>query len=787
MLILYTKKHVIIDHDILYLPKRDTNMFEKISEFFKKQFKNALHAVTKSLHTFLPLLLAVLFIETLLFTVFLAYENNMRLETEAVEETYDYHLTISGLSNIEKTTLKKYAARSENAEGHYMIKEVKNGVLYIKLLVDNKRGISPFEPDTLKSNYEDMIKEVPIENLESRISLSPLYLLEDEIASLAFSRFLTLLAISLLLIVLLVSFYSIHLNNEKFTYGIYAAFGGKASRLVLSAGCELSICALFTLLPSYFISALLCYALYSSRGVSYDFSFFALWDWIIIFLITLPILFITAAISINRVSLSEPMRLIEAQDNTNLVVSPSSSFNLIKKRFPLGYELFSAWRFRKHYFSMIFTTALLSMAFVLGYFSSATYAQDMNIRHRTGYDFSVQFFNTDVLPDSYPQYFSSLAGISAAHKGLSETDASPLAHLLFVKGNNVSSGAGLAVDEKNSSFYTGNINYIATTGNDDIAYLKETYTISGSPDRLYEDSHNILIGSSYRNKTTFRFEVGDTITIGKIALDDEGGFIRKPDAPPPSDNISGRELWMQQLATYEYALTTFTVVGIIEDYPSAQEGVPIVFTKDVYEEFAEQSIKANTLYITADKSATLKHLVELEESLNATAERLNPDNFLVRTSDTVFDNKMEQLFCLDGMLAILSVSILAFIPLHWFYAQALFFRRRRDEFYALHSISASLGRIRSIFTADFALMLPIGALAAAFSFGLSRFMTWIFSYILPNFFQSGSAVVETLTLPSWLYPSCLILTFLSCLFSALFPYLSYRRQYLKSFKAEELE
>ncbi len=763
-------------------------MFEKTGEFLKRQFTNAFHTVTKSLSSFLPLLLSILLIESVLFTVFLAFDNNIRTQTESVEETYDYHLTASGLSNVEMATLYRYAARSETAEGHYVIKSEENGVLYIKLLTGNKNDLPLFTDDSLEANYRGMLSEITFD-LEPHVSLSPLYLLEDDVASLAFSRNITLLLLSVFLIILFTSFYSIHLNNEKFTYGIYAAFGGKTARLVLNASCELFVCSAFALLPAYYVSAFLCRAMYARGGTSFDFAVFKLGGWLAILLIMIPIIVVSVAFSVKRISFSEPMCLIDAQDNSNLVRSPSGSFNLLKRSFPFGYELLSAWRFRKHYISLALTTALLCVAFVLGFFSSATYAKDADIRHRTGYDFSVQlnFTNTSVLPDSIAQKFAKINGVATAHKEYSTADASLLAHLLFIDAKDVLSGAGLALDEQNAVYYAGNVNYISTTGQDTVDLLKETYTINGDPDALYESDRNILIGSTFRNQNAFRFEVGDTVSLGVMKTDEDGNLVRREGSTITNEELSGRELWMQQYQSFEYELESFTVVGIIEDYPSASEGIPIVFTQDTFERYSETKVTANTLHITAEESLSLKQLIALEKTLNSEAKSLAPKSFLVMTSADAFSGKMEQLFSYRELICVLSLFLLVFIPLHWFYSQGLFFKRRREEFYALHSISAPLGRIRAMFVCDCILMFPIGLFSAGLSLGLSLLAQWLFSFVLPNFFQTDGLVVAEVSLPSWIYILCIALTFLSCVFSAIAPYASYRKEYWKSFKAEELE
>ena len=227
---------------------------------------------------------------------------------------------------------------------------------------------------------------------------------------------------------------------------------------------------------------------------------------------------------------------------------------------------------------------------------------------------------------------------------------------------------------------------------------------------------------------------------------------------------------------------------MIEDYPSAAEGVPLIFADETYESVTHKKISANTLYIKADETLTLDEFIALETRLNTEAHRhSNDNNYLVTTLPTYFDGKMQEHFCYEDLIRALICIVLCFVPINWFYSQWLFFKRRSEEFYSLHSISASLERIRSIFLCDCILMLPIGLLSALISLGFSMLAQWIFSYVLPNVFQMGGIVAFTVEIPAWVYLMCMLLSFISCVLSAFFPYLSYRRRYWKGFIADTLE
>lgn len=759
-------------------------MFEKIAEFFKKQFKNAFHAVSKSFSSFIALFLSVLLIECIFFTVFLAFDQNMDMRKDAAESTYDHHVVLSGIDNVQLSQLYRYAARSESSFGHYIIQKETEGAVYIKLLTGNKDTLF-FEDDSLETNYKAMCDEVGFD-VSRYASFTPLYTLGDDLSSLTRTRNAVLLVLGIILSLILLSFYTIHINNEKYVYGLYAAFGGKNSRLCLNAWSELWVCALISLLPAYIISETACFFMYRAHNVDFSVSILNIPLWLTVLFWVLLIALFAVVFSISRISFAEPMRLIEAQNNTNLIVSPRSSFDFLRVKFPFGYEWVSALRFRRHYLTLACTSALLCACFVAGCFTSLLYTNNKEIKSTTEHDLSVRFFNATVLPDSYATYFSSITGVSSAHVKYASLKAGDLAHLLYVPGSAVTNGSSLAMDPSFGTYFTGDLNYIAASGLDTVRYLSETYTVRGSADTLLDSPDNILIGSSFQNQSAFSFAVGDMIEIAVPKTDEDGELIYKDKDDPFVSNVSGKELWREQHEKISYEKRTFRIVGIIDDYPSAKEGIPIVFHYKTYEELTDQAVKADTLYIKAQKDLTLDDFVKLQALLNRKAESLNPGQYLVETPSSFFENKMQELSAYNELILFICGVFLLFVPMNWFYSQHFFFKRRFDEFYALHSISASLSRIRSIFLCDAVLMLPIGILSGGLAFGLSKLAEWIFSYVLPNFFATDNAIAQHPALPSYVYILCIGLSFISCILSALFPYLSYRKLHKKAYLAETL-
>ena len=177
-------------------------MLEKAHDYFSKLFKTAYHSILKSFRAFFPLFIAILLIESILFSVFLSFQNNISLRSEKIAKEYPHHIVVSGL-NEEEMLLLRNDDRTVSLNDHCFdvtktIKYESNAydptyTVYIKILTGNKNyGIYKwFIDDSLEANYEAMryryrdvfeTKDGPNERLS--ILVTPLYTQEADITSL---------------------------------------------------------------------------------------------------------------------------------------------------------------------------------------------------------------------------------------------------------------------------------------------------------------------------------------------------------------------------------------------------------------------------------------------------------------------------------------------------------------------------------------------------------------------------------------------------------------------------
>lgn len=777
-------------------------MLEKAQDYFSKLFKTAYHSILKSFRAFLPLFIAILLIESILFSVLLSFQNNIFLRSEKIAKEYSHHIVVSGLNEEEMLLLRNDPRTvSLNDQCFDVTKTIKyesnaydpTYTVYIKILTGNKNyGIYKwFIDDSLEANYEAMryryrdvfeTKDGPNERLS--VLVTPLYTEEADANQLKLLCAFVMLIASVLSAMIFYSLYCVYLNDKKFALGIYAAFGATRRELRIQAMAELIIAALFTILPSYYIASLLCKLVYQTGNSSFHAPIISLKNWIFILLWVAVVLYFSLLLAMRTATKTEPMRLLSAEENTNPVSPAKRSFSLIGKHFPLSYELLSILRFRRHHLMLAFFSAFLSLLFVLGSYFSAVYTGSASIRERTSPHFTLRFSNVSMLTEEYTSIFKQLDAIETAYTHPDSASAEEYATFLMVSEGNVSYKSNLVHDKENGSYYTGNV--CLYSGAFDIAdYFSSVYTVSGEPSAFSSDPQSILIGNSIDNKDAFAFEVGDTVTLAVAQTDEKGEVIYLEESATKISNMTGRSFWKAAYENFAFHYYTFTVVGIIEDYPSGKDGTPIVMHPEAYENITGQPPVIDQMEIRLKESAPTKSFLETESALRGIAARLG--NCTVNSEKSFFENAVTSMYCYGPLLRAISAIFLLFLPLTWLYSQALFFKKREKEFHILSAISAPIAKIRALYLCNLLIVIPIAIFSLFLSFSASQILRFLFERYLPSVLGISDAIINTVSLPLFPYLAGFAVTLPSCFISLLLPYFRYKKRYLNESTANEFQ
>lgn len=789
-------------------------MIEKFKIHVIGNFKAALARVRLSFTAFLPFLFALLLVQGVLSTTLLFYHNNFNNEKALIEEEYDFHLQISGLSEYQMLKLEQIlfpvTTNSAIAERVRVIKHdpdpsvAGNEVYdsYYRLLTGNKeRGFLDFAPDTLRSNYEDFFSKTAATIYKepgsvAEITRSPLYELQARETAVKIEAAIVCLLLGGISVLILWALSSMRINQFRFTYGMYAAFGATTRKLQGIAFFELLVCQLITLLPASLLAYLLSSSIYAAGGQRFAFYLPAfLWA----ALLTLAVTLISVCPSMRRLASKQPAQLLQAEDHSNLVSPPRRSILLTKKRFPRHYEGITAFRMRKYHIRLALTSAILCTAFIAGLYTVSVYNQERKIGALTTPDFTFTFHEQTYIGEDVADKFRATENVAKVHKSYSSRSASSLKTHLLMTAENAGSASFVTYPFDSSYKVTSDVQYMCAMDEDLPAMLSETYTVEGDPTEILDDPYAVVIGAGYRNRDVLDVKVGDTVYVAVIkppseddillpGLDENGNPI-ETEAPETNDPLqdfdallhamAGKDaLLAEQIRTMEFEYRPMRVAAVVYQYPSATNGIPLVMNTTAYESLTGDTATSNTLYVTAKDGLSGNELSVLEGTMRHYTYLF--DNTDCVAHGTHFKETITEMSHYDELFTVFAWFAVLFVPIIWFYSHILFYRKRKRELAILQTLGADMKAIKRLHLTSLAVMVPI----TLFSLLLSTCTTYLFyvfsTYTMPLLFSQGSAVVSVFSMNPFPYAVSFLLTFISCLTSAYTPYLLYRREMKKS-------
>ena len=237
----------------------------------------------------------------------------------------------------------------------------------------------------------------------------------------------------------------------------------------------------------------------------------------------------------------------------------SKSFNLLGKKFPLQYELYSIWRFRKYNIQLLTTAIIFCALFICGLYLANIYTTDLDYP-RAQYQMELDLENTYVSYDSalskdlnelnesflkeygddFDEDFKALSGIETTGNATPTdgdldvgqspvTEAKYINSFMLVNKKDVKAFAsGFFVYRTKDAYspYQGEGSYKVTNdvlykavdpdNYQDLFDFLSQYTIEGDVKKILEsnkDVQYVIVGDSKSNIKTYKFDVGDKIAV----------------------------------------------------------------------------------------------------------------------------------------------------------------------------------------------------------------------------------------------------------------------------------
>lgn len=753
-------------------------MFEDITDIVKRRFISAFHTVVHSFTEFLPFCFTMLAIIFAMLTASFFITQGYETEKADIEAAYDYHVSVKGLNQSQMISIRDdvrtvfwndISYRTVTVETYTYGASTSYDV-YLRLLTGNKdygfRNL--YTEDTLKSNLESFLNRYhntiyPDGEDQSGVTVatSPLYDLESHESEAKLMRIKVLLLITVVAILLLIGIYGIRVNNQKFLYGIYSTFGADRKRLCTTSTYEILICSGFAFIPALICSILFCRHAFAETSTGFSFSFSAM-------LLTIPFLFIVVLLGtyfpLKALSMREPMSMIAADDNSNLVSSPKKSVNMLHINSSLKYESLTLLRFRNRTFKLLAMSAIFCAMFISGLHLADVYTMNTAIDKQTSAAFTVKFESE--IPETAIEDFEAISGVREVHRDYRSCRADLLASHILVDKSDTKLLSGLVSDKNNRNSKADNgCTYIPAVSEDTLDLFNAFYTIEGDLSKVLDNTYIVAIGASKDNRNVYKFEVGDTI---RIAI------------PTVTQNIdgylTGLALLKRQLALFEFEYITVTIGAIIYDYPSALYGTPVVMSADLYDSITGGwgNTTQNALMVFLNDHLTAESVDTIEFALRDVAEAYQDAS--VTPTGAYHDSLMEESKQYDELFTVLSICVLIFVPTIWFFSQILFYNRRGSEFDILQSIAATDKSIFKLHASDSMLLGVMAILSLPFAALCTYLINGFFTFVLPTYIKFGTEIVANPEIQPWTYLLCMALTLLCSILSSLIPFMLYRKK-----------
>lgn len=621
--------------------------------------------------------------------------------------------------------------------------------------------------------------------------------------------------------------HTIMTNHYKFTYGIYLSFGANFIRLFRTAIWEMIWAALFTWLPAVVVANLLCWAIFSQTGLAYHVNIPSL---IVTLFISLFTVGISVFASLKMVSRKPPVKLLIADDNSNLIHSPRRSKQLFGMTFPkdLGWLFFG--RFWKYTLRLLAMTLSFAMIFVAGITLADCYDR-MLTRPQPLYQ-----VNFDI-PDAWIEYDPSqdkddsdtpstneegseppsseeeLLGtteseLNTTDEEAEEETAPPIdyasmgytdeiakvfaefphmgviykesyyparsirSHVLLSE-KRVSLGAGgISVSDKRTADKNRammNVNYQAMDEEVIKAFEFLDYGIEGDLSSVLTEKNTIAVTDGFLGATQFKWKVGDSIRIGLPTAETLKKILsEEADMMFVTDQTQLLRFYYNAGA-YEYH--TFTIGAIISDFPT-DENWSIFFSPAAYETITGYPPIYESLEVYAKKGATEAEEKELYEHLRK-AEFLYT-NMSVLDLNTRDARQIEENKNYSGIFTMFASVLLAISPMIWVFSQILFYYKRRQEFDLYLSIGSTMNAIRKLMLQDALRYASISAglfllIAPPVSLLVHRVIGYITAFI-------GGDMLAAFKLPWIAYLIGALISALCGFISTMIPWFTYQKQ-----------
>ncbi|MDD6800348.1 MAG: FtsX-like permease family protein, partial [Firmicutes bacterium] len=714
---------------------------------------------------------AVFAVQMLFGLITVSTDTNNASERSFTSDEYDYHLVLTNLNSDQYSYMMSNDYRAVRSDAEFEIirtvRHTANGTGYYDMYFLFSGATPDDDFSTFKNRYFRTLNS--IENDKFGYYLSPLLDYGSVKLRSDVSYNLLMLLLSAVSVALLTVLYSIRINHFKYEYGIYMTFGADFRKLFGTAFWEMATVSAVTFLPAVAASYVVCAAVYGSVGINVTVNLLSVLKLIPISMITASLSVLLPMLSVSR---RPPVNNIIAEDNSNLVISPRRSFEMLNRKFR-AYEMFSLWRFRKYCVGLLFSAVSFAAVFVTAVYISGMYNTRLSVPSP---EFSLVIehdpdgFSYD---DMMKTELLSLGGITEIEKESSVEAVDLRSHVVF-DSEDTAFMSNFVVSESEDDGQTFRITNHAlySVCDADIIESLGKYEYSGDLSSAINSKHTVIISDSFDNTKKLNISPGDKIRVA----------IFKSMKAPIKDYETGNALLKKQLKYNNYEYAEFTVGAVIHNNPTGNS-MPIWFCADDYQTITDTGdnlgITADfgNVYLYTDPSLSTEELDNLEHKIFDWASGYG--NINVNRTRSAGQMKIERAKCGGQFILCSAALILLFTPLVWFFSQILWYAKRDGEFIMLKNMGALESEIRRIRIIDgISFALTGSALFSALSFSAVFATGKIFNTFALSFGYLSGIVRYSYDIPLYAFAAGIAITAVCGITAPLVPYLkvNFRRK-----------
>lgn len=726
--------------------------------FAFRNVKHAFRGVTTGFREYFVFFVSIFLLQTLFFTVWLRFDTASAVAREEAYSGDGYNLTVEKISQEAYTELfnsyLSFAEENSPADRGYEVLDTEG---YYDGYGDRYYRLNFILTDDSIEFCDAIVSRYGLGSEEFSVSYGERSNYLNRISEMKRKSVVTTVLVGALAAAALTLLFYIRINQNKFLYGIYIAFGAGFEKLLETAWWELLAVALMTYLPAAGASAGIYSAVAAAGGAKPVFVWGRL-GWGLLW--TTAVVALSVVPGVRIISKKMPVSLITAADNSNYVSSPRVSFRIFGKRFPFHYELFGFVRFRSYYIMLVSAAVAFTVVFSTGLFLA-----DLK---KTEAEDNRPYFTLSAGSGELDRY--DIAGIDDI-EGVDYTlwsksaDATSLRSFVLLTKEQSSGISSMTVKDPATGLYADNNARYSRLSE----LLAEEVTshgvwkVDGDLAAVAAGGETVAVTRSINNRDVLGFKVGDRITVATF---------REQGRPLVFDRIDKKYVLSVLLNDAYFNYTEVTVGAVVDDGD----------TSDEYTVYMPDALYAK---ITGDGSGYTDASVYLERGIaNSETGRIRSEivkimsvhrGYTVTPTGEGYRRALAQKAGARLPLITGSAAVLLISPLVWLYAQSAFCRKRYGEIFLLSACGAKDSDIRKLFLFSGAVLTVLAAAATA---GIGSLLNYIIYYLVNVYFPSmgfGEQIRYDYTFSPLGFAVCVLLSAAAAMLSTYLPFIAFVR------------